>query len=202
LRERKRFVIDMAGLQGRERELTRNLSGGWKQRLALGAAILHEPDMLFLDEPTAGVDPISRRAFWDLLYKLAEEGTTILVTTHYMDEAEHCQDLAFIHNGHIIARGAPEEIKVNTMQGQVLEIDCTQPDVAISLLRQMGTFDEVALYGALIHVVADEVVRHKPRIAQVLAEAGVQVRAMDAIAPSLEDVFISNVRNDRVGSKE
>jgi ABC-2 type transport system ATP-binding protein len=91
---------------------------------------------------------------------------------------------------------------VNTMQGQVLEIDCTQPDVAISLLRQMGTFDEVALYGALIHVVADEVVRYKPRIAQVLAEAGVQVRAMDAIAPSLEDVFISNVRNDRVGSKE
>jgi ABC-2 type transport system ATP-binding protein len=202
LRERKRFVIDMAGLQGRERELTRNLSGGWKQRLALGAAILHEPDMLFLDEPTAGVDPISRRAFWDLLYKLAEEGTTIFVTTHYMDEAEHCQDLAFIHNGHIIARGAPEEIKVNTMQGQVLEIDCTQPDVAIGLLRQMGTFDEVALYGALIHVVADEVVRHEPRIAQVLAEAGVQVRAMDAIAPSLEDVFISNVRNDRVGSKE
>ncbi len=95
LRERKQFVLEMAGLEGRERELTRNLSGGWKQRLALGTAIIHEPEMLFLDEPTAGVDPISRRAFWDLLYDLAEGGTTIMVTTHYMDEAEHCQNLAF-----------------------------------------------------------------------------------------------------------
>jgi len=202
LRERKEFVVEMAGLQGRERELTRNLSGGWKQRLALGSAILHEPEMLFLDEPTAGVDPISRRAFWDLLYNLAEEGTTIFVTTHYMDEAEHCQDLAFIHNGRIIAQGAPEEIKVNKMQGQVLEIDCTQPDLAIGLLRQMELFEEVALYGALVHVVADGVEGYKPRIAKALAEAGVEVQAMDAIAPSLEDVFISNVRNHRVGSKE
>jgi len=195
LRARKRFVIEMAGLAGRERELTRNLSGGWKQRLALGAAILHEPDMLFLDEPTAGVDPISRRVFWDLLYELAEGGTTIFVTTHYMDEAEHCQDLAFIHDGRIIARGAPEEIKLDRMHGQVLEIDCAQADVAIAVLRQIDTFEEVALYGALIHVVAENVVEHRPRIAQALEDAGVQVRAMDIIAPSLEDVFISSVRN-------
>jgi ABC-2 type transport system ATP-binding protein len=201
LRQRKEFVIEMAGLQGRERELTRNLSGGWKQRLALGAAILHEPEMLFLDEPTAGVDPISRRAFWDLLYALAEGGTTILVTTHYMDEAEHCQDLAFIHSGRIIARGAPEEIKLNKMQGQVLEIDCDQPDVAIGVLRQMGLFEEVALYGALIHVVAEGIAQHEPHITQALTEAGVQVRAVDVIAPSLEDVFISNVRN-HVGTQE
>ena len=196
LRERKQFAIEMAGLQGRERELTRNLAGGWKQRLALGAAILHEPKMLFLDEPTAGVDPISRRAFWDLLYHLAEDGTTILVTTHYMDEAEHCQDLALIHNGRIITQGAPEEIKINKMQGQVLEIDCTQPDVAIGLLREMDVFEEVALYGALIHVVAEGIADYKPRIRQSLADAGVQVRAMDIIAPSLEDVFISNVRSN------
>jgi len=195
LRARKRFVIEMAGLAGRERELTRNLSGGWKQRLALGAAILHEPDMLFLDEPTAGVDPISRRVFWDLLYELAEGGTTIFVTTHYMDEAEHCQDLAFIHDGRIIARGAPEEIKLDRMHGQVLESDCAQADVAIAVLRQIDTFEEVALYGALIHVVAENVVEHRPRIAQALEDAGVQVRAMDIIAPSLEDVFISSVRN-------
>ena len=199
LRERKRFVIEMAGLEGRERELTRNLSGGWKQRLALGAAILHEPDMLFLDEPTAGVDPISRRAFWDLLYELAEGGTTIFVTTHYMDEAEHCQDLAFIHSGRVIARGAPEEIKLDRMHGQVLEIDCAQADVAIGVLRQIGAFEEVALYGALIHVVAEDVVEQKPRIMQALEDAGVRVRAMDVIAPSLEDVFISSVRN-HVGS--
>jgi ABC-2 type transport system ATP-binding protein len=201
LRERKQFAIEMAGLEGRERELTRNLSGGWKQRLALGAAILHEPDMLFLDEPTAGVDPISRRAFWDLLYELAEGGTTIFVTTHYMDEAEHCQDLAFIHAGRIIAEGAPEEIKLDKMRGQVLEIDCTQPDIAIGVLREMGAFEEVALYGAQIHVVAEGIRTHKPRIAQALAEAGIEVRAMDIIAPSLEDVFISSVRND-VGDKE
>jgi ABC-2 type transport system ATP-binding protein len=194
LEERKRFVIAMAGLEGRERELTRNLSGGWKQRLALGTAILHEPQMLFLDEPTAGVDPISRRAFWDLLYRLAEEGTTIFVTTHYMDEAEHCQDLAFIHNGRIIAQGSPEEIKLHKMRGQVLEIDCAQPDVAITVLRRMGAFEEVALYGALIHVVAEGIAEHRPRIAQALSEAGVEVRAMDLIPPSLEDVFISNVR--------
>ena len=198
LRKRKQFAIGMAGLEGRERELTRNLSGGWKQRLALGAAILHEPEMLFLDEPTAGVDPISRRTFWDLLYRLAEGGTTIFVTTHYMDEAEHCQALAFIHGGRIIARGSPEEIKLHKMQGQVLEIDCAQPDVAISLLRDMSLFEEVALYGALIHVVAEGVTEHKPRIAQALAEAGVQVRSIDVIAPSLEDVFISNVRNHGV----
>jgi len=196
LRERKQFAIEMAGLEGRERELTRNLSGGWKQRLALGAAILHEPDMLFLDEPTAGVDPISRRAFWDLLYELAEEGTTIFVTTHYMDEAEHCQDLAFIHGGRIIAQGAPEEIKLTKMEGQVLEIDCAQPDAAIGALRQMKLFEEVALYGALIHVVAEGIEEHKPRIAQTLADAGIEVQAIDVIAPSLEDVFISNVRNN------
>jgi len=202
LRQRKQFAIEMAGLKGRERELTRNLSGGWKQRLALGAAILHEPEMLFLDEPTAGVDPISRRAFWDLLYELAEGGTTIFVTTHYMDEAEHCQDLAFIHAGRIIAEGPPAEIKLEKMQGQVLEIDCTQPDVAIGLLSKMGTFEEVALYGALIHVVAEDVAEQRPRITQALAEAGVQVRAMDVVAPSLEDVFISNVRNHRVQGAE
>jgi ABC-2 type transport system ATP-binding protein len=112
-----------------------------------------------------------------------------------MDEAEHCQDLAFIHNGRIIAQGSPQQIKLNEMYGQVLEIDCTRPDKAIVVLRHMGLFEEVALYGALIHVVAEGVAEHEARIAQALAEAGVHIRAMDVIAPSLEDVFISNVRN-------
>ena len=196
LRQRKRFVIEMAGLQGRERELTKNLSGGWKQRLALGAAILHEPEMLFLDEPTAGVDPISRRAFWDLLYNLAEEGTTIFVTTHYMDEAEHCQELAFIYRGRIIARGSPEEIKQAEMRGQVLEIDCSAPDRAIQVLREVDRFDEVALYGALVHVVAQDVAAERPAIREALESAGISIRTMDAIAPSLEDVFISSVRRE------
>jgi ABC-2 type transport system ATP-binding protein len=194
LRERKRFVVQMVGLEGRERVLARTLSGGWKQRLALGVAILHEPEMLFLDEPTAGVDPLSRRAFWRLLYRLAREGTTVLVTTHYMDEAEHCQDLALIHGGQIIVQGSPDEIKVNKMPGQVLEIDCTQPSVALGILRAMDLFDEVALYGALIHVVAEEAGGFRARIARAFREAGLEIRNMEIIAPSLEDVFIANVR--------
>jgi ABC-2 type transport system ATP-binding protein len=184
----------MAGLEGRERELTRNLSGGWKQRLALGTAIIHEPEMLFLDEPTAGVDPISRRSFWDLLYEQAEQGKTIMVTTHYMDEAEHCQSLAFVQNGRIVARGSPAEIKETEMRGEVLEIDCDDPATAILALRDMNAFREVALYGAQIHAVAQDVAALKPRITKVLQQAGVQVNTMDVIAPSLEDVFISSVQ--------
>jgi ABC-2 type transport system ATP-binding protein len=194
LKARKEFVLHMAGLVGRERELTRNLSGGWKQRLALGTAIMHEPEMLFLDEPTAGVDPISRRAFWDLLYELAENGTTIMVTTHYMDEAEHCQSLAFIQHGRIVAQGSPAEIKESKMRGQVLEIDCDDPAAAIPVLRELGVFEEVALYGALIHAVAEDVEALRPRIEEELSRAGVRIQTMDAIVPSLEDVFISSVR--------
>lgn len=196
LRQRKEFILRMAGLEGREGELTKNLSGGWKQRLALGAAIIHEPEMLFLDEPTAGVDPISRRAFWGLLYELAEGGTTIFVTTHYMDEAEHCQSLAFIQRGHLVANGSPEEIKRNRMPGQVLEIDCTPPDQAIQVLRGMDAFAEVALYGSLIHVVTREgttAETQRPLIEQALSEANIRVKTIDRIVPSLEDVFIANV---------
>ncbi|NIO72236.1 MAG: ATP-binding cassette domain-containing protein [Anaerolineae bacterium] len=194
LRERKAYILGMAGLEGRERELTKNLSGGWKQRLALGTAIIHEPEMVFLDEPTAGVDPISRRAFWDLLYELADGGTTIFVTTHYMDEAEHCQRLAFIHGGRIVARGSPGDIKENVMHGQVLEIDCDQPEAAILALRQLGLFDEVALYGALIHVIAENGENQKPTIIKTLRDEGIRVESVDLIAPSLEDVFVSSLK--------
>lgn len=196
LRDRKAFVVEMAGLGGREGELTRNLAGGWKQRLALGAAILHEPEMLFLDEPTAGVDPISRRQFWDFLYDLAEEGRTILVTTHYMDEAEHCQDLGFIHRGRIIARGAPEEIKAEQVEGEVLEIDCEPPDVALEVLRGVDLFEEVALYGAVIHAVADDAESLVPQAREALENADVQVLAMHVIPPSLEDAFIAVVQRN------
>ena len=196
LRERKQYILEMANLKGREREMTKNLSGGWKQRLALGTAILHEPEMLFLDEPTAGVDPISRRAFWDLLYELSDQGTTIFVTTHYLDEAEHCQSLAFIHLGRIVARGAPQEIKETIMKGEVMEIDCADPDVALSTLRDSSHFDEVALYGALIHVVGQDLETHRSTIEQLLGDKAVQIRSMDIIAPSLEDVFISSIKEE------
>lgn len=194
LRLRKQAILQMAGLAGRERDLTKNLAGGWKQRLALGAAILHEPQMLFLDEPTAGVDPISRRIFWNLLYDLAEAGTTIMVTTHYMDEAEQCEQLAFIQGGRLVASGSPQEIKAAHMHGQVLEIACDRPDLAIAPLRRLGIFEEVALYGALIHVVTEDPEAHRPLIEQVLVEAGVQMSGIDRIAPSLEDVFIASAR--------
>jgi ABC-2 type transport system ATP-binding protein len=194
LTERKQYILKMAGLIGRERELTRNLSGGWKQRLALGAAIIHEPEALFLDEPTAGVDPISRRAFWELIYELAEAGTTILVTTHYMDEAEHCQNLVFIQRGNLVAKGSPEEIKVTKMHGDVVEIDCDDAGRAIQILRSLNVFEEVALYGSLIHVVTDNLPAHLPLIKKSLTDSEIKVTSVERIAPSLEDVFISSAR--------
>jgi len=193
MEERRQEILEMAGLQGREKELTKNLSGGWRQRLALGCAILHQPELLFLDEPTAGVDPISRRDFWDLLYALSNQGRTIFVTTHYMDEAEHCHRMAFIQHGRLAALGSPEEIKAEKMKGQVLEIDCTAPDQAMGILRAAGLFLEVSLYGALIHAVAEDVASTKPQVEKLLNEKSIEVHAMQLIAPSLEDAFIASV---------
>jgi len=184
LAARKQFVLQMAELGGRERELTRTLSGGWKQRLALGVAILHEPEILFLDEPTAGVDPVSRRQFWELLYALASGGTTVFVTTHYMDEAEQCQALAFIHRGVIVAQGSPLEIKAQQMCGQVLEIECRPTELALPALKKLGIFEEVALYGARIHAVAQDVVGLIPYAESALSDAGVAVESMMEIPPS------------------
>ena len=201
LRERIDFALTIADLKGRERERTSNLSGGWRQRLALGAAILHEPELVFLDEPTAGVDPVSRRAFWELLYEIATQGTTIFVTTHYMDEAEHCEELAFIHEGNIIARGSPQQIKDTMMRGQVLELSPGDPAQAMVILeggRKAGSLDveEVALYGAQIHIIAPDVARVKPEITTMLKAEGMDPGNMAVIAPSLEDVFISCVRRE------
>jgi ABC-2 type transport system ATP-binding protein len=199
--ERKGYVLAMAGLQGRERELAKNLSGGWRQRLALGCAVLHEPEMFFLDEPTAGVDPISRREFWELLYALSEEGRSIFVTTHYMDEAEHCHRLAFIQRGRLVALGSPEAIKRN-MREQVLEIDCAAPQAAMGVLRAMGWFGEVSLYGALIHVVTGDAGARRAQIETALRAAGIEIRSIDVIAPSLEDVFIASVREREEGVQQ
>jgi len=194
LRRRQADIIEMAGLQGRENALTANLSGGWKQRLALGCAIVHRPQVLFLDEPTAGVDPISRRQFWELIYAMAKEGVTIMVTTHYMDEAELCQRVAFISYRRLIALDSPDKLKQTQMRGQVLEIGCDDPALAVRHLRAMGVFEEVALYGALIHAVAPDADALKTMVRSTLEKAGIPVRTIDVIAPSLEDVFISSVR--------
>jgi len=199
LQERIQDAIRMAGLEGHERTHTKDLSGGWRQRLALSAAILHRPELVFLDEPTAGVDPVSRRAFWDLLYRLIVEGITIFVTTHYMDEAEHCHRLAFIQRGRIIASGEPAEIKRNVMRGQVLEIAPSDAPQAVKVLRaarESGRLplDEVALYGALVHVVAQDMEQHRGAIAAELRRAGIEPGEMVVIEPSLEDVFIACMR--------
>lgn len=199
LRARIDFALKMADLSGRERMGARNLSGGWRQRLALGAAIMHEPELVFLDEPTAGVDPVSRRAFWDLLYQLAAANMTIFVTTHYMDEAEHCHQLAFIHDGHLIAHGSPGEIKATMMRGQVLEIAPDNAAQAVALLRAAQTggqlpVEEVALYGSLVHVAGEKITDWQTQIAEILKAGGVSPGSMAVIAPSLEDVFIASVR--------
>jgi len=199
LKTRQAEIIEMAGLVGRENELTRNLSGGWKQRLALGCAIVHEPKVIFLDEPTAGVDPISRRDFWGLIYAMAKKGVTILVTTHYMDEAELCQRVGFISKGRLVALDTPDQLKVSQMRGQVLEINTPDPDRAVRVLRAAYSSggldcDEVALYGAQIHIVVPDAEASKQPIVDLLENEGARVDGIAWIAPTLEDVFISSVR--------
>ena len=199
LRRRHDEIIEMAGLVGRERELTGNLSGGWKQRLALGCAIVHEPQVVFLDEPTAGVDPISRREFWGLIYAMAKEGVTVLVTTHYMDEAELCQRVGFLSEGKLIALDTPDQLKRTQMRGHVLEIDCGKSEQAMRLLRQAQEsgdvpFDEIALYGAQIHAVVPDADVYKEPVWRLLTGQGIDVHTIEWIAPTLEDVFISSVR--------
>ena len=199
LRQRQKAILEMAGLTGREDTLTANLSGGWKQRLALGCAIVHEPAVVFLDEPTAGVDPISRREFWELIYAMADQGVTVLVTTHYMDEAELCQRVGFLNRGRLIALDTPERLKTTEMRGQVLEINTDTPDRAVRALKAAQDagelpLDEVALYGAQIHAVVPDAEQYKAAIRERLTQADITVRAIEWIAPTLEDVFISAVR--------
>jgi ABC-2 type transport system ATP-binding protein len=192
-------ALEISGLVGREHTKTRDLSGGWRQRLALSAAILHRPEILFLDEPTAGVDPISRRNFWELLYRQVARGVTVFVTTHYMDEAEHCHRLAFIQRGKIIAYGSPQEIKREKMVGQVLEIEPSDAIQTIQILRAAQSsgelpVDEIELYGSLVHVIASEVQTHQPTIEDQLRAAGIDPGSIALIEPSLEDVFIASMR--------
>lgn len=199
LRCRQVEIVEMAGLRGREHALTANLSGGWKQRLALGCAIVHEPQVVFLDEPTAGVDPVSRREFWELIYDMADRGVTVLVTTHYMDEAELCQRVGFISEGRIVALDTPDQLKRVQMRGHVLEINCDDSEAAMRVLqaaREGGrlALDEVALYGALIHAVVPDAEAFKMPIVDLLTSQGVGVMGVEWIAPTLEDVFISAVK--------
>ncbi|MEP7199241.1 MAG: ABC transporter ATP-binding protein, partial [Chloroflexota bacterium] len=196
LRERRAEILRVTGLTGLDGTRAASLAGGSRQRLALACALAHQPQFLFLDEPTAGVDPISRRALWDLLYDLAARGTSILVTTHYMDEAENCQRIAFIYQGRIVAEGSAHEMKTQQMSGEVVEIDCAPLESALTALRASQLFDEVALYGATIHAMGSGVAETLPRVSQLLAAASVTVKSAAVIAPSLEDVFIARLRRE------
>ena len=193
-------ALQMAGLEGRENVRTHELSGGWRQRLALGAAILHEPEVIFLDEPTAGVDPLSRRDFWELLYQLVADGVTVFVTTHYMDEAEHCHRLALLQRGQIIASGSPDEMRNQGMHGQVLEIVSSDSARAVKVLRAAKIegrlpLESVELYGSLVHVIADGAESLQDALAQELKRSEIESGRMAVIEPSLEDVFIAYMRD-------
>lgn len=195
LLERQRALFEQVGLRGAENERVGALAGGSRQRLAFACALAHEPEFLFLDEPTAGVDALSRRALWDLVYDLAEGGTSILVTTHYMDEAENCQRLAFIYQGKIIAEGTPFEIKREQVHAQVVEVDCEPLDVALDTLRDAKWFDEVALYGSTLHLLSPDAASKIEPVKQLLAGKNIRVARIEQIEPSLEDAFIARIRS-------
>jgi len=191
LRERKQWVLDMAGLRGKEKTLTRALAGGWKQRLALGCTIIHRPEVVFLDEPTAGVDPLSRRAFWELIQELAARGTTIFITTHYMDEAEHCHRLGLMYQGRLIALGSPHQLKTEKVKGELIEVATSDYARALALLAADDRYHQVNLFGHNIHVVVAESHAASPQIKRLLESGGITVHSIRNIPFSMEDVFIS-----------
>ncbi len=195
LEERRTALFRQVALTGQEKQRVSALAGGSRQRLALACALPHEPQFVFLDEPTAGVDPTSRRGLWDLIYELAANGTTILVTTHYMDEAENCHRLAFIYQGRLIAEGTPSELKDQmTYSADVIEIECAPLEAALTALREARLFDEVALYGSTIHAIGAGAGQEIPQVRTRLEANGVAVTRIEAIPPSLEDVFIARLR--------
>lgn len=191
LSERIHWALEMAGLAGREAALTGTLASGWKQRLALGCAVLHRPPILFLDEPTSGVDPISRRQFWDLIHRMAAEGVTVFVTTHYMDEAEYCNRLALIHRGQLVALGTPTELKQRQMKGELLLVEAEPLARAIEVLSSAPGVLDAAVFGNALHLVVPQAAPAIPALRRYLEERGLRVARLEAIEPTLEDVFVS-----------
>ena len=203
--QRKDWVLEMSGLGDRRRSATGTLSTGWRQRLSLGCAVLHEPPILFLDEPTSGVDPITRRRFWDLIYSLSEQRVTVFVTTHYMDEAEYCDRLGLIYRGELIACRTPADLKTDLMREDIVEVACNCPqDVMLDIERLQGV-KETALFGNGVHVVTEDAGRLIPLLRREMAAKGYSVARVEKIAPSLEDVFVSLIEShdrDRAPQQE
>ncbi len=201
---RKAWVLQMAGLEPHRRMRTGLLPGGWKQRLSLGCALLHEPPVLFLDEPTSGVDPVSRRSFWDLIYELAGRGVTIFVTTHYMEEAEYCDRLGLIYRGQLIALGTPGALKGHFMREQVLQVSCGAPQDALELVEREAGVKEAAIFGKDLHVIVSDASAVSQPLRAALESAGYSVTRIERIVPSLEDVFVSLIeqRDREEGSQK
>jgi len=190
LADRSAWAVEMAGLEGREATLARDLAGGWRQRLALGCALLHEPEILFLDEPTGGVDPVSRRAFWSLIQSLARAGTTIFVTTHFLDEAEYCQSITLIHAGRLVDSGSPRQLKEEHLRTPILEVECDLVVEAMRLLQAQDWVEETSVFGTLLHAAVPDEAVARQRLPVLFAEHGIVLRRVERILPSLEDVFI------------
>lgn len=207
LKERKTWALEMADLQDHQKSLTRILSGGWKQRLALACAILHEPPIIFLDEPTSGVDPISRRRFWDLIYSMAEQGVTVFVTTHYMEEAEYCDRIALIYNGKMIATGSPMELKTRFMHDEIIDLRCENPQTLLSWVKGLAEVRDASLFGSGLHIVTADGGRTITDISRYLGAEGMDKVSMDIILANMEDVFISLIeevdrRNSEITASE
>ena len=188
--ERKKWVLKIANLEGKENLLTGSLPGGIKQRLALGTAVIHKPQIVFLDEPTSGVDPISRRNFWDLINDLSAEGTTVLVTTHYLEEAEYCNNIILINAGKLIAEGNSKQLKTNYIKNPIFEIECDKVVDAMQVLEQQDFVSETSIFGNNIHVIVNEKFSDVAQIHNMCNGNEIKVKRIDKIIPTLEDVFI------------
>jgi len=190
-KERKKWALKISYLEGKESLLTGSLPGGIKQRLALGAAVIHQPKIVFLDEPTSGVDPISRRNFWDLINDLSAEGTTVFVTTHYLEEAEFCNNIILIDAGKLIAEGSSQQLKTNYLKNKIYEIECDRVVDALEILEKENYVDETSIFGNNIHVSVNEKFTGKELVTNTLTTAnGIPIKRIDEIVPTLEDVFI------------
>jgi len=190
---RRAFALEMAGLVGREKTLTKELAGGWRQRLALGCAILHEPPIVFLDEPTGGVDPVSRRQFWRLIDHLSQQGTTVLVTTHYLDEAEHCHRIAVMNAGKLAALGTTHELKQVFSGRPIMEVQAPSAVAAMRALEQLPEVEKTSLFGTAVHAVLRSRETTAASVIGGLRASGVTVTSVMPVEPSLEDVFLDLV---------
>jgi ABC-2 type transport system ATP-binding protein len=190
LLKRKKWVLSIADLEGKENLMTDSLPGGIKQRLALGTAVIHRPEIVFLDEPTSGVDPISRRNFWDLINNLSSEGTTVFVTTHYLEEAEFCNNIILIDAGKLIAEGNPKELKTKYIKNKMLEIQSEKVVDALEIISKENFVDETSIFGNSIHISVNDLFQNKDQIIQILGSSSIKVHKVEEISPTLEDVFI------------